>query len=333
MKKEYLLLVVAIVVLAALLVYQKKGKTNYQLPQLQSIDASVNRLVVKEGDRVTELRQVDGSWVVGPKSYRADQSRAAKMVDEIRNLQLVALISEKENYQLYELNRKKRFTVQLYHDQTLLREVMVGKNSPSLRQTYVMLKDDAKVYQALGNLRSNLFSEIDDLRDKEILKISAKERDLLDKIVIERVADGKQESLEIVKVKAVAKATKAGDEPPTEGSEDNSIPASKWQLKDGKEVVQNAVSSLLSTLSGLKCSKYLDDLNSDAFENPAYRVTVSGADKTFFIAFLEAEKDQYRAFSSQAEQPFLLPAWQAKQIMKEFTAYTGTKKKVSETKK
>ena len=330
MKKEYLLLVVAIVALAALLAYQKKGKTNYQLPQLASIDVSVNRLLVKEADREMELRQVDGSWVVGPKSYRADNDRAAKMVTEIKNLQLVALISEKENYQLYELNQKKRFTVQLYHDQTLLREVMVGKNSPSLRQTYVMLKDDAKVYQALGNLRSNLFSEIDDLRDKEILKISSKEREALEKILIERISEGKQESLEIVKVKAVAKA---GDEPPAAGGKDSSTPASKWQLKNGGEVVDSAVFSLLTTLSDLKCTKYLTELNSDAFENPAYRVTVSGADNNFFIAFLEAKEDQYRAFSSQAEQPFLFPSWQAKQIIKEFTTYTGIKKKVSGTKK
>ncbi len=327
MKKEYLLLVVAIVVLAGLLAYQKKGKTNYQLPQLKPIDASVNRLVVKEADRETELRQVDGRWVVGPKAYRADNSRAARMVDEIRNLQLVALISEKENYQLYELNRKKRFTVKLYHDQNLLREVMVGKNSSSLRQTYVMLKDDPKVYQALGNLRSNLFSKIDDLRDKEILKITSKVQKSLDKILIERVSEGKKESLEIVKVKV---AEKGGDK---SRAQEKPTPVSKWQLKSGAPVVETSVSALLESLSGLKCTKYLEDVNPDEFQHPAYRVTVSGADSEFFLSFLEPEKDEYRAFSSQAEQPFLLPAWQAKKIVKDFSAYTGVKKTAGKNKK
>ena len=330
MKKEYLLLVVAIVALAALLAYQKKGKTNYQLPQLASIDVSVNRLLVKEADRETELRQVDGSWVVGPKSYRADNNRAAKMVNEVRNLQLVALISEKDNYQLYELNQKKRFTVQLYHDQNLLREVMVGKNSPSLRQTYVMLKDDANVYQALGNLRSNLFSEIADLRNKEVLKILSEEREQLEKISLERIVDGKKESLEIVKVVA---AVNAGDESRADEENDNSTAVANWQLQDGVSVDESAVTALLTALSDLKCTKYLKELSPDSFKESAYRITVSGADNNFFIAFLETEEDQYRAFSSQAEQPFLLPAWQAKKIIKDFTAYTGTSKKISENKK
>ena len=330
MKKEYLLLVVAIVALAALLAYQKKGKTNYQLPQLASIDVSVNRLLVKEADRETELRQVDGSWVVGPKSYRADNNRAAKMVTEIRNLQLVALISEKENYQLYELNQKKRFTVQLYHDQTLLREVMIGKNSPSLRQTYVMLKDDANVYQALGNLRSNLFSEIADLRNKEVLKISSEEREQLKKILLERIVDGKKESLEIVKAVATSKA---GDEFLTGEDKDNSTAVATWQLQDGTLVDESAVAALLTALSDLKCTKYLEDLSPDSFAKPVYRVTVSGPDSNFFIVFLESNEDQYRAFSSLEEQPFLLPLWQAKKIIKSFSAYTGTQKKVSENKK
>jgi hypothetical protein len=200
MKKEYLLLIVAIIGLAALLVYQKKGQTNYQLPKLAEIDVPVDRVVLEEGDHKVELRQVDGNWVVGPKSYRADNARAAKMVDEIRKLQLVALVSEKENYQLYELNEKKRFTVKLFHGKELLREVMIGKNSASLRQTYVMLKDDRNVYQALGNLKSNLFAKISDLRDKEVVKLPPAEREKIDRITLERVKDGKKELLELVKI-------------------------------------------------------------------------------------------------------------------------------------
>ncbi|MCK5915605.1 MAG: DUF4340 domain-containing protein, partial [Deltaproteobacteria bacterium] len=190
MKKEYFVLIIAIAGLAFLMFYQKQGRTNYQLPKLAQISENVDRLVLQEADCLVELRQVDGSWVVGPKSYRADSARVAKMVDEIRDLQLVALISEKVNYQLYELNEIKRFTVQLYHDKTLLREVIIGKNSASLEQTYVMLKDDTNVYQALGNLRSNFFSKIEELRDKEVMKISRQERKQLNKISLEQIVDG-----------------------------------------------------------------------------------------------------------------------------------------------
>lgn len=318
MKKEYFVLIIAIAGLAFLMFYQKQGRTNYQLPKLAQFSENVDRLVLQEVDRSVELRQVDGRWVVGPKLYRADSDRVAKMVDEIRDLQLVALISGKENYQLYELNEIKRFTVQLYHDKTLLREVIIGKNSASLRHTYVMLKDDTNVYQALGNLRSNFFSKIEELMDKEVMKISRQERKQLDKILLEQIVDGKKELFEMFRV---------ANAPKTDAAEGEPVAASGWQLKDGTPVIETAVSGLLDTLVSLKCSKYLDDLSEDEFEHPDYRVVVSGAENEFSIAFLEPLGDEYRALSSQTAQPFQLPAWQARKLVKEFSVYTGAKKK------
>jgi hypothetical protein len=335
MKKEYLLLLVAIVGLAALLVYQKKGRTNYQLPQLTVINDSVDRLVLKEDGRKVELRQVDGSWVVGPKSYRADNDRAAKMVDAIRNLKLVALVSEKENYHLYELNEKKRFTVGLFHDQTLLREVMIGKNSPSLRQTYVMLKDDPKVYQALGNLKSNFFSTIAELRDKEVLKITHKEREQIDKITLEHLHNGKKELLRMVKImpKSETEAKTPASDAKERADKPVSTAVSGWQSVDGTPVATTAITTLLDTLANLKCKNYLDDLSPDKFKEPAYRVVVKAGKAEFSIAFLEASGNEYRALSSQTSQPFLVPGWQAKKIVKEFSDYTGVKQKSSGAKK
>jgi len=341
MKKEYLLLLVAIIGLAALLVYQKKGQTNYELPKLAEIDAAVDRVVIEEGDHKVELRQVDGNWVVGPESYKADNKRAAKMVDEIRNLQLVALISEKENYQLYELNEKKRFTVKLFHGKELLREVKIGKNSASMRQTYVMLQDDPNVYQALGNLKSNFFSTISELRDKEVLKLSSQEREKIDKITIERVKDGKKELLEMVKVmpepETDSKAKNSADSetaPETKVKEPKQPAAvAGWQLPDGTPVAAAAVSGLLNAMTNLKCKDFLEDLSPDEFKKPAYRLTLQGDKTELSIAFLDLDGNEFRALSSQVSQPFLLPSWQAKKMVKDFTDYTGAKKPAPGVKK
>ncbi len=361
MKKEYLLLMVAIIGLAALLVYQKKGRTNYQLPKLTKINDSVDRVVLEKADNKVELRQVDGSWVVGPKSYRADNARAAQIVDEVRNLQLVALISEKENYPLYELSVKKRLTVKLFHGKTLLREVMVGKNSASLRQTYVMLKGDHNVYQALGNLKSNLFFTVSDLRDKEVLKLTPQAREKIDKITLERLKDGKKERLEMVKLmskpevkpdkkpeaadkngakaasvakaasgaKAEAKATSAAKAKKTAAA----TTVTGWQLKDGRPVSATAVSSLLNSMSNLKCKNYLENLSPDKFKQPVYRVTVNGAGIERSIAFLNVDGSEYKALSSSAKQPFLLPSWQAQKLVKDFAEYTGAPEPAAAEKK
>jgi len=340
MKKEYLLLIVAIIGLAALLVYQKKGQTNYQLPKLAEIDVPVDRVVLEEGDHKVELRQVDGNWVVGPKSYRADNARAAKMVDEIRKLQLVALVSEKENYQLYELNAKKRFTVKLFHGKELLREVMIGKNSASLRQTYVMLKDDRNVYQALGNLKSNLFAKVSDLRDKEVVKLPSAEREKIDRITLERVKDGKKELLELVKITPEPETdSKTGVQsdskstPEAEVKEPKSATVAGWQQPDGTPVAAAAVSGLLNAMTDLKCKDYLEDLSPDEFKEPAYRIVVKGGETELSIAFLDIDGNEFRALSSQVSQPFLLPSWQAKKMVKDFTDYTGAKKPAPSVKK
>ncbi len=339
MKKEYLLLLVAIIGLAALLVYQKKGQTNYHLPKLTQINDSVDRVVLEKGDHKIELRQVDGNWVVGPKSYRADNVRAAKIVDEVRNLQLVALISEKENYPLYELNAKKRLTVKLFHGKTLLREVMVGKNSASLRQTYVMLKDDHNVYQALGNLKSNLFFTVSDLRDKEVLKLKPQEREKIVKITLERVKDGKKERLEMVKVmpKSDAKPDTKADAVATQAPEvkktETATAVTGWQLKDGSPVSATAVASLLDSMSNLKCKDYLEDLSPDEFKQPVYRVTVNGDEIDKSIAFMNVDGNEFKALSSSVKQPFLLPSWQAQKLVKDFAEYTGAPKPAAAKKK
>ena len=174
MKKEYLLLVVAIIGLGALLFYQKKGRTNYQLPVLPVLTESVDRLVIEKDGQLTELRLTDGQWGVGPQQYRADAARVKKMIAEVKELKLGALISDKKNYQLYELTPEKKTKVTLYHADQLLRELQIGKNSASLKQTYVMLKDDSKVYQALGDLKSNFFTSVAELRDKKDLNPLAK---------------------------------------------------------------------------------------------------------------------------------------------------------------
>ena len=170
MKKEYLLLVVAIIGLGALLFYQKKGRTNYQLPVLTVLTESVDRLILEKDGQLIKLSLTDGSWVVGPQQYPANVDRVEKMIAEVKDLKLTALISEKGNYQLYELTPEKKTKVTLYHGDQLLRELQIGKNSASLRQTYVMIEDDSKVYQAMGNLKRNFFSTVAELRDKKVLE-------------------------------------------------------------------------------------------------------------------------------------------------------------------
>ena len=317
MKKEYILLVVAIIGLGALLFYQKKGRTNYQLPKLSVLEEAADRLVLEKDGQLIELRLADGKWVVGSQQYRANTARVEKMIAEIKGLKLTALISEKENYQLYELTPEKKLKVVLFSADQLLRELQIGKNSASLQQTYVMLKGDPKVYQALGNLKSNFFTTVAELRDKKVLEIAGEKLAGLEKIVLQRQVDGNNQILSMVKVNLE----------PVNGAKTDQAPVAGWQQENGVPVAADAVAELLKNLSDLQCEGFIEDRQAAAFSDPLYRVVVRGAGEEFSLDLLAPEEGKYPALSSQSSDPFWLPGWRAEKIVKEFAVYTGPEKK------
>ncbi len=321
MKKEYLLLVVAIVALGALLFYQKQGKVNYQLPKLAPINEAADRLVIEKGGERVELRRVDGQWVIEPQAWPANQERVKNMVDDLKNIKLSALISEKKNYLRYELTPEKRLTVALYQGDRLLRQVTIGKCSSTYRQTYVMLKDDPRVYQALGNLKNNFFSTVDELRDKTVLRIDDRDLAAIDEVTLERNEKNGLRTLVMVKVKA------ADDKKDGKKDEDGAAPAAsaeRWQLKDGGTPVKGReVTALLKALSHLQCSRYLEEGAEKSFGKPFCRVVARGGGREFSIALQPLKDGSYPAISSYVRGAFLLPKWKADKIVRDFSVYTG----------
>ncbi len=320
MKKEYILLVAVIIGLGALLFYQKKGRTNYQLPVLPMLEKVTDRIVLEKAGEFVELRLVDGKWVVGEPRYPANSDRVKKIVDEVKGLKLTALVSEKGNYQIYDLVAAKKLKVSLFGGEQLLRELQIGKNSASLRQTYVMFKDDPKVYQALGNLKSNLFATVAELRDKTVLKIDEDKLAGIDKIVLERMVDGKPQVLKLFKPESLPAAE-------AEKSEVPSVLDAVWQQESGLPVAIDVVDKLLKELAALQCESFIADRQVAAFANPFYRVVVEGGGEGFSLALLAVEEGKYPALSSQSKEPFWLPSWRAEKIIEEFSVYSAVEKK------
>jgi len=325
MKKEYLLLFAAIIGLSALLFYRKQGKTNYQLPPLPELKAKADRLVLDRGKEHAELRRVDGQWLIEPQGWRANQERVANMVSELRKVKLSALVSDKKNYRLYELLPDQRLTASLYHGDQLLRQVSIGKCSSTFRQTYVMLKDDPRVYQALGNLKNNFFVSLSDLRDKTVMKISAPELKEITEVTLERERQGQRQSLKLVKVSpAAAPGKKSDSTPEKEAHKDGKA---VWQRADGRPVKSAEVEALLKNLSHLECRKFVADLGPEAFRKPWLRVVARGGGHEFSLALLELKDGAYPGRSSYVKDAFELPKWRADKLTRDFSVYTGEKRK------
>ncbi len=321
MKKEYLLLVVVIIGLVALLFYQKKGRTNYQLPKLSPLEKSIDRLLIEKAGELVELSLIDGKWVVGKQQYRANSDRVKKIIAEVKGLKLTALVSEKGNYQIYDLVPEKKFKISLFGEDQLLREIQVGKNSTSLRQSYVMLKGDPKVYQALGNLKSNLFATVAEFRDKTVLEIDEEQLAGIETIVLTRLQDGNRQILKLFKSKP---------EPVADGDKSEAVPALVvgWQQESGNPVVTGEVDKLLASLTALQCESFIEDQKVEAFAEPFFKVVLQGRGEEFSLALLAPEEDRYPALSSQSGEPFWLPSWRVDKIIKDFSLYSVAEKKI-----
>ena len=90
-----------------------------------------------------------------------------------------------------------------------------------------------------------------------------------------------------------------------------------WQSVDGQRGDESRMNRLLSTLSNLNCEKYVNDRKKNDFTDPIYRLELKGSQIYSLSIFAKMKKDDknYPAISSENEYPFLLPEWQADNLM------------------
>ena len=92
-------------------------------------------------------------------------------------------------------------------------------------------------------------------------------------------------------------------------------PPAAWVTGDGSEADEKVITSMLSSLSNLKCESYIEGVKKEDLEDPVYTVIVKGLDNVTLSIFGE-EEEKYPAVSSRNEYPFYLPRWKAEQLMK-----------------
>lgn len=309
-KKEILILILVTVALSAYLVLQKQGKTHYVLPELSPIAAKdVTRLHIHKGERDLTLKKVEDRWVILPRKYPADPASIGKMIDGIVHLNLTALTSESGNYGLYDLGDATRIDVQLYKGEELLREVGIGKVTPSRRQTFVRLSKGKGVFHAAGNLVSLFDKKIPELRNKEVLSL----KEEIQQVALTR---GEKTVTFVKTAPPVAVETKRGPK----GKEKTNTPEAtppRWRTAEGKEVKAGALDKVVNALTNLHCDDFIEDSQSPKEPGPpVYTVTLKGA-KEYLVKIFEKDGNRYRATSSESPYPFYLAGWKAERIMKD----------------
>jgi len=309
-KKEYLILVVLILGLSLYLALHKRDKSHYQLPELPKVaKKEISKIEISKQDTTIVLNKKDNVWHIVPQGYPADASQVESMLDVIEKLNLTALVSESKNYERYNLDEDNKVVVKAWSGNTLSREFDIGKVATTSQHTFVKLSGDHRVYQARENFRSKFDLNVDNLRDKIVLAFDPRD--------IQEMHISKGEKSIIFTRKQTSHEITSSEGEKAQSSQDATEEAT-WQSDDGERGDATQLNRILTTLSKLRCEKYLDDRKKEDLSDPIYLIELKGIKEYSLSVFAKIDESSgnYPAASSDNDFPFLLPSWQVNDLMK-----------------
>ena len=310
-KKEYIILAVIIIALSVYLVMRRGDRTLYELPQIPQVSQKeITRIEIIRGKAIIDLTKKDDSWYIAPKEYPADAGKVKNMLDNIEKLTLTALVSESQNYDIYDLSGEAKINVKAWQADSLKRDIDVGKTASSFRHTFVKTAGDDRVFHARGNFRNTFDTTVDDLRDKTILTYTPSDIQQI------QITEGKQ-SFMLTRTQPPEK-----EESPTAEKEESAAPPAQktvWQTQDGRTGDEAAVSQLLNTLSNLRCETFIEDRGKEDFTTPLINIRLKGSQEYSLSIFAKTEEKESEqpAISSASKYAFRLTDSAAQGIMKD----------------
>jgi hypothetical protein len=313
-KKEYIVLAVVVVALVVYLVSRSPDRNLYDLPQIEPVQAKeITRLELTMAKGGVMFTKEGSDWKISPENYAADPQKVKEMLAVVEGLTLTELISESKNYQRYDLDAKDSISLKCWDKEDLRFELLIGKSAGSFNHTFVKLPEDDAVYHAKGNFRNKFDMEKGEFREKSVLafdKETIGAFEIRAKEIVEtfKSVEDAASSTESAVSEAVEKiaAQNAGKEP-------------QWMDSKGEEADANKIQTLISSLSNLKCEKFMEDKSKEDLSDPVYTITLTGAKEYTLSLYAEMEEDGesfFAAVSSENAYPFLLPQWQSENIMK-----------------
>lgn len=319
-KKEFLLLGLVIVALAAYLMVRKTDRTHYELPVLSQVkDTEVTALKITKGKDTLEVKKADDKWLIQPEKFPADKSKIDAMLKVIKDFKVTALVSESSNDHRYELDPEKRISVTAEKDGKALRSFDIGKPAPSGRHTFVKLPDDKKVYHAGENFRNTFDQTKEQLRDRTVLTV--------DRNQVQQIDIKDKDNKILLSLKQTPKA--AEPEPEKAPDKENGSPDAPkppvvttpemvWTDADGQPVNESDINNLFNNLSSLQCQSFITGKTKADFTSPLYTVTLAGVKTVTLSVFekLNKDDDTYPAVSSENDYPFMLPSYKLDSMIK-----------------
>ena len=324
-KKEYVILVVIAAALIAYLSLHQKDKTHYQLPEAAHLETGkITRIDLTTPTGKKSLKRKDDRWYIEPEGYLIDEEKITDMLEVIGKLTITDLVSSSANYARYELDEAQKISVSAWEGSTAVRTLDIGKAAPTFQHTYLRFDDDENVYQARGHFRLKFDQSAEELRDKTVLTFNADDIQSID-LAMEGASLGLKKD-----ISPPPAAAETAKETPPQANQDQE--KTLWHSDAGIDVDQNTVKTLLSDLSALECTQFINDGEPDGPPPPTLQITLTGKEKHTLAVFApeEGDADKVPARSSFKDTPFFLSEWKATSIKEAAAKLMGKEEKPPE---
>ncbi len=302
LKKEYIILFLIILALVLYLLSRKQDKIEYELPILNTIQTSeVSKIEILFKGNTLAINRTGDKWTLGSKGYRADKNRVKNILDFLERVIPVTMASDSKNYTRYGLDDDSKIEVSAFSNDSRIRKLDIGYSVSGHDYTFVRLENDHRVYHVKGKARNLFETDLDGLRDKTVLSF---DRNSIKSIIMQK--DDKTYEITVSSVEPL----------PSEERNEPEEPENPWRDNQGNEVNEDIPESILSTLTNLKCEKFLYDSQKTGSKKEVLKITLTG-EKDYTLTIFEKadEDDEYSALSLESPDPFILSEWKAEKLI------------------
>ena len=282
-KTTLVLLAVLAILLAAVLIFESKGKKDAAAKDKESVlvdlaAAEIERIEIKKTDGTIALKKDDkGAWQIAvPLVTKADATEAEGLVSSLAGLRLDRVV-EKEARDLKAYGIPQTEVSLWAKGRAAPVKVLIGMENPLDKSLFAKREDDHRVVLLAGSLKSTLDKTVFDLRDKAAFKFAPTE-------------------VQKVRVRAKDIAWEAARD--TDG----------WRITAPFRALamKSKLDTLLDSLSSLKAAEFVaedrkpDDVKKFGLEKPEYQVTLSLPAGSKEIV-LSLHKDAARSYALSTE--------------------------------
>jgi hypothetical protein len=316
MKKKTLFSLLIIAVLALYLVIAN-NRGSQPVVELQDFEDGLDEITISRQDTRIKIYRHGSDWVINEEKYPADAGQVSTIEKKLKELKVTDLISRKKYYQRYELEADNALHVIARKDGNTVRDFYVGKKSPTYQQTYIRFPGKEGIYLASGTLDTDFDKKIDDLREKEVLKI---EKNAIESIML--TYRGRTLNFNRVKVEKQMDEEKDGtttekDDMGKEGAK-KTVSQDKWICAEYPAVKldENQVTQLVTAFDPLR-AKSFPDMKKQDVKGMMSRVQLKAYGKTITVTVHRKYDDTtYLATSSESDYPFVIDEFRAKKLFK-----------------